>query len=56
MICGFEDIDEIVMRGKVNLEWLRKFLTYRNKLPTPKTVREILSRLDNVHFKEALEK
>jgi len=46
MLCGFEEIEEMIMWGNENLDWLRRFLKYEHKLPTAKTLRKVLSHLD----------
>lgn len=56
IICGFEDFDETVMWGESNIEWLKGFLPYKNKIPTPKTLRYVLSHLNPERFKESFEK
>jgi predicted transposase YbfD/YdcC len=44
------------MWGKANIDWLRKFLSYKNKIPTAKTVRNVISHLDPDHFKGSFER
>ena len=54
-LCGFEDMDELLMWGESNISWLRKFLPYDNDLPTAKTVRCILSHINSEVFKQSFE-
>lgn len=56
VMCGFEEIEEMLMWGEENLEWLRKFLKYKNDLPTAKTIRKVLSHIDSESFKGCFEK
>ncbi|MDX2050692.1 MAG: transposase family protein [Rickettsiaceae bacterium] len=55
-VCGFEDFDEIVMWGKANINWISKFLPYKNKIPIAKNIRKVINHLDPNHFEESFER
>ena len=46
VISGFEDWEEIVDFGEEKLDWLRKYLPYKNGIPSHDTVNRVVSMLD----------
>ena len=46
LLCRMEDFDEIAMFGEEQLDWLRRFLPFRNGVAPAQTLRRVLRALD----------
>ncbi|MCW5922867.1 MAG: ISAs1 family transposase [Saprospiraceae bacterium] len=46
VLSGFEEWDEIVDFGEEKLDWLRKYLSYENGIPSHDTVNRVISMID----------
>ncbi len=46
VLSGFEDWDEIVDFGEEKFDWLRKYLSYENGIPSHDTVNRVISMID----------
>ena len=46
LVCRMEDFDEIAMFGEEQLDWLRRFLPFRNGVAPAQTMRRVLRALD----------
>lgn len=46
LLCWMEDFDEIAMFGEEQLDWLRRFLPFRNGVAPAQTLRRVLRALD----------
>ena len=46
LLCRMEDFDEIAMFGEEELDWLRRFLPFRNGVAPAQTLRRVLRALE----------
>lgn len=53
-ICGYQSFDEIADFGQYKLSWLRKYLPYRNGIPSHDTINRLLSVLNVKHLEKVL--
>lgn len=51
-ICGADSIVEIVQFGKLKIDFLRRFLPYKNGIPSHDTIGKLLAVIDHKHFSE----
>lgn len=52
VLSGFEEWDEIVDFGEEKFDWLRKYLSYENGIPSHDTVNRVISMIDYRMFEE----
>ena len=52
VISGSNHFTEVSIFGEANIEWLRKFLPFKNGIPSHDAIGYFFSRLDPEHFKQ----
>jgi hypothetical protein len=52
MVCGVESVEDMVFFGETHYQWLKRYLSLPNGIPSADTILRVLGRIDHRKFEE----